>query len=163
MFRRQVVLLVLIASLIAIVWYSALAGSAIVTGAVDCPLSCELRNAKIDGEIDASTVNKVGQLIDQTHAQALREKKPVNFAWGVELDSPGGSVSAAMAIGRLFRKQRVSIRVPHWAVCHSSCVLIVAGAARRFKSGGNRFSVPDSEVRKPSRHPLMRTSESKGH
>jgi hypothetical protein len=62
----------------------------IVVGAVDYSGSlCDLRDAKIDGEITTSTVSEIRLLIAQTEESAVRHKTLASFAWGIELDSPG--------------------------------------------------------------------------
>jgi hypothetical protein len=59
--------------------------------------------------------------------------QPEGFAHTeIELNSRGGSVSAAMAIGRLLRKYRMKAVVSPSSVCISACVLIYAGAVTRF-------------------------------
>jgi hypothetical protein len=124
--------------------------SAVVAGVVSCDsVECSLRDAKIDGEIDSSTVDQVRRLIDQTRAQGLREKKPVSFKFGgFVLHGPGGSVSAALAIGRLFRKERVSVIVPNGEVCYSACVLVLAGAVDRMVFGDVGIHRPYLDVPK---------------
>ena len=141
-----------VALLVADMPRAASARSAIVVGAVDCSsIPCELRDAKIDGDINSSTVEKVRRLLELTHDAAVQHKTDADFAWGFELDSQGGSVAAAMAIGRLFRKERVWVTVPYWAQCHSACVLILVGAVNRLifgKVGIHRpfLEVPQQEV-----------------
>jgi Clp protease len=50
----------------------------------------------------------------------------------VDLNSEGGSVSAAMQIGRLIRKYDATTAVPENGKCYSSCALIfIAGVERR--------------------------------
>jgi ATP-dependent protease ClpP protease subunit len=61
-------------------------------------------------------------------------KCPV-FGVGYEINSPGGSVSAAIAIGRMFRRERNHLQVNENSVCISACVLILAGAVERPVSG----------------------------
>ncbi len=57
------------------------AASAIVVGAVDCSaISCGLQDAKIDGEIDSSTVLKLTRLIDQTEEAAVQNKRTASFS-----------------------------------------------------------------------------------
>jgi hypothetical protein len=152
MIGLKIVPLLSIFYFIAVSHEAAFGASAIVEGNTECwSAGCDLKNAKITGVIDASTVDKVKRIVDETLRLADREKKAASFSWSVELDSPGGSVTAAMAIGRLFRKNRVWVIVPHWAVCHSACVLIYAGAVRRMtagKIGIHRpyFEVPRQEV-----------------
>lgn len=52
-----------------------------------------------------------------------------------KLNSNGGSVSAALQIGRLLRKVGSMATVETNAVCMSSCVYILAGAANRAVDG----------------------------
>jgi hypothetical protein len=126
----------------------ALAGSAIAAGAVDCSFACRLREATIHGEIDQSTMDTITHLIDQTKEQGRRENKPISFVDGVDLDSLGGDVAAAMAIGKLFRKERVWVSVSHGSVCYSACVLILAGAVHRAVAGKVGIHRPYFEVPK---------------
>jgi ClpP class serine protease len=68
---------------------------------------------EIVGTIDSSTFEKFKRLIDSVHERAVREKKDAQTALAlVSLNSPGGSVSAAMAIGRILRKERLTAIVP---------------------------------------------------
>ncbi len=123
--------------------------SALVVGAVDCsPVSCDLRDAKLDGEIDSSTVLKIGRLIAQTEEAAVQSKTVASFSWGIELDSPGGSVPAAMELGLLLRKKRAWVIVPSGASCNSACVLVLAGAVERLVFGKVGIHRPYLEVPK---------------
>jgi hypothetical protein len=126
-----------------------IAAQSMVVGSVDCSGSlCELRDAKIDGEITTSTVAEIHRLIAQTEESAARHKTLASFIWGIELDSPGGSVTAAMEIGRLFREKHVWVIVPHWARCASACVLLLAGAVNRVIAGKVGIHRPYLEVPK---------------
>lgn len=49
----------------------------------------------------------------------------------LSLDSPGGSVDDAMAIGRLARSHGIATEVADGAVCASSCPLLFAGGVAR--------------------------------
>jgi hypothetical protein len=49
----------------------------------------------------------------------------------IVLDSPGGSVSDALAIGRQIRDKGFSTSVPAGALCASSCPLVLAGGKKR--------------------------------
>src|SRR5690606_37979337 len=51
------------------------------------------------------------------------------------IDSPGGSVNEAIAIGNWLRGSKGLVMVREGAACYSSCVLLVAGAALRFLDG----------------------------
>ena len=50
----------------------------------------------------------------------------------VLLDSPGGSVDDALAIGRLIRERQLSTEVADGGLCASSCPLIFAGGTERI-------------------------------
>jgi hypothetical protein len=53
----------------------------------------------------------------------------------IDLDSNGGSVSAAMQIGRLIRKFDGTTSVRENGKCYSSCALIFIAGVERFNSG----------------------------
>lgn len=50
----------------------------------------------------------------------------------VSLNSPGGSVQDAMAMGKLLRENHVATEVADGALCASSCPLILAGGEKRL-------------------------------
>jgi Clp protease len=96
----------------------------------------------IDGDIDASTVEKVIKLFDELHDREAKIRVGTFKCEHVgppdlsrfsftrdQINSRGGSVVAAMAIGRMLRKERVSISINNY--CVSACVLILAGAVNR--------------------------------
>jgi hypothetical protein len=76
----------------------------------------------IDGEIDSATVDKVQKLFD------IRRAHKGEGDEGFDINSRGGNVAAAMAIGRMFRKERAWLTVSNNGVC---VVLILAGAVER--------------------------------
>jgi hypothetical protein len=53
----------------------------------------------------------------------------------VQLDSPGGDVLTAMALGRIIRKFKIRAIVPFDSTCASSCVLVLAGAVVKSPYG----------------------------
>ncbi len=57
----------------------------------------------------------------------------------VALNSPGGSVDDAMAMGRLLRDNGVATEVADGALCASSCPLVLAGGERR--SAGEQAAI----------------------
>jgi len=79
------------------------------------------------GEISLTSANEVAALIDQ--------KREWNGSKQLTINSPGGNVDASMAIGRLLRKNRMTILIPKGAECVSACVLIFAGAVSRLYAG----------------------------
>lgn len=50
----------------------------------------------------------------------------------VSLNSPGGSVQDAMAMGRLLRDNKITTQVIDGALCASSCPLMLAGGEKRL-------------------------------
>jgi hypothetical protein len=117
------------------------AESARVEGHTKCYTStCSLEAAKIIGDIDASTADKVRQLLDDHRIAASHENKPPSkYGQNIEIDSNGGNVIAAMTIGRLLRSNRVGVQVHDH--CYSSCVLIMAGAVTRCCFAGDLTGV----------------------
>jgi len=111
--------------------------------------SCWLR-LSILGEITAADSDNIKKLVDRTHQQAK------NNNWQfvgplVDLNTPGGSVPAALAIGRLLRKEQATVRVESGAICYSACVLVLAGAVGRTMDGRvgihrPRLPVPQGEI-----------------
>ena len=92
----------------------------------------------IDGDIDAATVESVRKIFDQSHEKALKArtiKRPeikddfAAFGNHYGINSRGGSVVAAMAIGRMLRREHAHLIVDDF--CISACVLILAGAVDR--------------------------------
>ncbi len=89
-----------------------------------------LLHLDIRGEITSADAHEAKRLID--HARLQAESKKWDFYPPlVELDTPGGSVLAAMAIGRLLRKEYATAQMRPYTVCYSSCVFILAGAVTR--------------------------------
>jgi ATP-dependent protease ClpP protease subunit len=125
-------------------------GSASVTGDVPCEGSAVGFSIDINGDIDASTVESVSRLFAAYHdkeakvngglkcAPAIDRTQFNPAAYGVHygINSRGGSVAAAMAIGRMFRREHAWLGVD--GVCISACVLILAGAVDRAAVGIHR-------------------------
>lgn len=105
---------------------------------------------KIHGTIAATDYDAVRQLTERTQTEANAQHWDFDPPY-VYLDTPGGDVSAAMAIGRLLRKERGGVQVDRESVCYSSCVMILAGAITRNMQGRvgiHRFyyEVPKDEI-----------------
>ena len=94
---------------------------------------CTLR-VQIRGEITDATVDQLNRIIDSTRRKAEADKLFFSFM-SADLNSRGGSVNAAMAIGRILRKDEAGAFVSRGAVCLSSCVLILAGGSFRSFEG----------------------------
>jgi len=112
--------------------------TSVVKGSLKCGEQgdCYISDMEIQGEIDNTTVAQVSSRLDELHKVADLLKKPVH-PFSVWLDSPGGSISAAMKIGRLLRRETMGARVASKRLpanegrCVSACVLIYAGATHR--------------------------------
>jgi hypothetical protein len=100
------------------------------------------------GEISSTSANEVAALLDQKREWIGSKELHIN--------SPGGNVDASMVIGRLLRKNRMTILIPKGAECASACVLIFAGAVSRLyvgKIGIHRpfFNQPASRPQSPDK------------
>jgi hypothetical protein len=144
--RALIIALTIICSMVAC--QMAQGESANVTGGAECSENAVGTriggfSIKIVGEIDATTVDKVRRLFDELHevtahggeiTVSARSGGSVTctvYGEGYEINSRGGDVNAAMAIGRMFRKEHAHIQVDRNSVCISACVLILAGAVDR--------------------------------
>jgi ATP-dependent protease ClpP protease subunit len=139
--NQNVVPIMLALSLFLLSGFAA-AGDGEVRGRVDCKQYagvCLFKGLALKGPIDDSMAESLGSLFADFQRQADGNKQPSGLAHTqIRLDSPGGSVRAAMAIGRMLRKHRLTAVVRPGAICNSACVLIYAGAVVRhghFNSG----------------------------
>lgn len=108
---------------------------ATVEGHVECDdEDCSIQDLRVNGEIVTETANAIQSLISEVHQRAEQQKKEVGGYSQLRLNSQGGSVSAAMAIGRLARREGLKITVAYPDVCLSACVLILAGGIVRYFS-----------------------------
>jgi len=83
----------------------------------------------ISGEIDVTTLMDFSQAIADTRIAGAASRL-------VELESPGGSLSSAMAIGVLIREGRFDTGVVARGKCYSACVLILAAGVHRTVTSG---------------------------
>lgn len=81
--------------------------------------------AKLEGPIRAGDAEKVRKLFEQS-----RDPQPYIY-----LDSPGGDVQEAMAIGKVLRANEAVVSI---GKCASSCVLILAGGVQRRLNFSNK-------------------------
>ena len=113
-----------------------------MTGGVSCEGSAFGLSIDVDGDIDPSTVESVSRLFAEYDEQAAkvnagitcaraRDNKwnPAAYGEHYGINSRGGSVGAAMAIGRMLRRKHAHLIVDDY--CISACVLILAGAVDR--------------------------------
>lgn len=85
----------------------------------------------------ASTrVIQIHGTIAPTDLPALQKLLPTIRNYAISLNSIGGDVATAMAIGRVLRRGEKSAVVGANDVCVSACVLILAGATHRAIIGG---------------------------
>lgn len=85
----------------------------------------------ISGVITGETANRVNQLIGRAQNASSMSYSSGDPVLSVILDSPGGDVTAAIEIGRLFRKHFASTYVMSGSNCNSACVLAFMGGVRR--------------------------------
>lgn len=120
------------------------AAGAGVIGKVSCDGRSVGFSVDITGPIEDSTFDEVREVFTKYHQkenellngrtcpeQGLKGE-PLDFsAYGhrFSIDSTGGSVIAAIKIGRLLRQERETVMVE--GVCFSACVFVLAGAVDR--------------------------------
>lgn len=85
----------------------------------------------ISGQIAVGDADRFARWLDETRPQATR----------VSLDSSGGSVADALAIGRTIRAAGYDTAVEDGAVCLSACPYLLAGGVRRSASRGAAIGV----------------------
>lgn len=98
------------------------------------PLTAELTSGgtlALTGAIDPGSSERVIAEI-AAHGEYIKT---------VALDSPGGSVLDALAIGRLIREKGFSTSVAAGSVCASSCPLIFAGGKQRLATAESAIGV----------------------
>jgi hypothetical protein len=118
---------------------------ATVSGSIDCNSGsfCYIKDLRIEGEIVAYTADRLGKLVEELKRNAERAKKQVH-PFSVELKSPGGSVAAALTIGRTLRRESIGATIAFAfpprepGICASACVLIFAGAIRAGRGNLHR-------------------------
>jgi ATP-dependent protease ClpP protease subunit len=121
----------------------------------------------IDGEIDAATFESVSRLFEERREQRKKvasgvtcddpaeRQNPLDLsAYGDHfgINSGGGSVTAAMAIGRMLRREGAWIGVN--GVCFSACVFILAGAVDRQIGRSDQVGIHRPYLRSTPEKPL---------
>jgi ATP-dependent protease ClpP protease subunit len=92
---------------------------------------CGIPNC-IDFRIEINGMIKKSDFVDFSRALKISEGKA--HALNVRLNSPGGDLESAIAIGRLVRKFTGLVITFDDGVCYSSCVFILAGGTSRILS-----------------------------
>lgn len=98
------------------------------------PLSLALTTGGVldlTGTIDAGAADRFAAEIAQRG----------EYVTTVALNSPGGSVDDALAIGALIREKGLATSVAAGALCASSCPLVLAGGAERHAAEGAAIGV----------------------
>jgi hypothetical protein len=99
----------------------------------------------LTGKIDQGDVQKLQQMITRLEASTQKGAFKSRVS-PVYLDSPGGSVMAAMELGRFIRSKQIATKVVKDDNCASSCVLVFAGGVKRIPAGNvivHSFYSPD--------------------
>jgi ATP-dependent protease ClpP protease subunit len=149
-------------------WQIGHAASGSVTGHVSCSGRSVGISIDIDGEIDEATVDSVSKLFVELHEQekktasgikcdasAARQNPPDLSAYGTHfgINSPGGSVPAAMAIGRMFRREGAWIMVS--GKCYSACVFVLAGAVDRHIRQSDQVGIHRPYMQTTPENPIV--------
>jgi hypothetical protein len=101
---------------------------------------CQL-SIHVDGIIDASDLDKLKRIVDQSCTKVKTNKNGV-IEYSLSLNSEGGDVDSALAIGRYIRNINLPVKSVHFKTevwgryhCYSSCVLILAAGSYRLTAG----------------------------
>lgn len=86
---------------------------------------------RIDGALERGDAARFRALADDLAKRPLGAFVEGTKAIAVRLDSEGGSVAAALEIGRLVRERFMATEVPKGAACASACVYILAAGVER--------------------------------
>ncbi len=153
--------------LLAAPWQTGRAAAGSVTGHISCGGGSVGISIDIEGEIDTATVERVSKLFEESREQkkkvasgvtcddSARHQNPPDFsAYGDHfgINSRGGSVPAAMAIGRMLRREGAWIGVN--GVCFSACVFILAGAVDRQIGKSDQVGIHRPYLRSTPEKPL---------
>lgn len=93
----------------------------------------------ISGSIDQNDAKRFENI--QKAANIYKEKFKKKVSIITYLDSPGGDVNASMSIGSALRDLDSLVHVDEGATCASSCVLVLAGAGRRYVDINSRVGI----------------------
>lgn len=92
--------------------------------------------------VEGGRLEAIGTIMPgSAQAFAAEIAKRGSYVTTVVLDSPGGSVADAMAMGRLIRQRGISTQVDSGGYCASSCPLVFAGGVERRALGGAAIGV----------------------
>ena len=103
--------------------------------AAAAPLTAAVQHSPLEGGTEGIYIT--GEILepDQAAFEELAERYPEAV---VSLESPGGSLLPAIAIGRLVRQEGFATVVLEQSTCNSACALIwLAGTPRYLEGAGN--------------------------
>src|SRR3984893_14577639 len=116
-------------------------------GAMAKPMTFELVSG---GKLMATGTITPG--ISQSFAAEVGKRG--DYVKTVVLNSPGGSVADALAMGRLIRERKFATEVEAGKYCASSCPLVFAGGLERRAGAGATMGVPQvAALRSPANGP----------
>jgi hypothetical protein len=84
----------------------------------------------MNGEIIQGDSNRLINIIRKLESSSIKVRVGRIF-----LQSPGGSVTESMAIGRIIRSRQIKTAVGNGDTCASACVLILASGVSRLPNG----------------------------
>lgn len=119
-------------------------------------------HVRIKGEITAETLAEFKEAIE-----SIEKKNQRIVINAVQLNSFGGSISAAIQIGKIIREKRLNTYIAEDSRCESACIAILLGGVQRYpfgKVGVHRVTYDqdiddDSRVAKDINNSLKLTSE----
>jgi hypothetical protein len=114
---------------------------------LEAPLTVELKN---DGILELTGTIDIGAAERFAAEVAARG----SYVKTIALNSPGGSVADALAIGRLIREKGFDTNVSSGSLCASSCPLILASGTRRTATAQSAIGVHQIYSATPDTQPL---------
>lgn len=125
-----------------------------VTGSIECDQwSCGVKDLGLYGEIRPLMAADLNNLMKDLRQDAMSKRKIIAAGLVVTISSDGGSIKAAMEIGRLLRNERATILVRERTHCNSACVLVIAGAVTRLIDAPIGIHRPYLEVPQQEQRP----------
>ena len=98
----------------------------------------ELKSLNVDGK---SVILVQGDFVDGDAAKfrnAISQIGKIDEIW---FNSPGGALTEGLEIGRYIRSRKLATKVPHDAVCASTCTFAFLGGVLREIEYGGKYGV----------------------
>ena len=92
----------------------------------------------INGEINNKLVSTMTEMLPEIH-EANRSRTNTSYAVSVFMHSGGGFMKSGIALGELFKKEQVSVKVDNLSMCASACALAWTGGLYRSISGNGKL------------------------